>query len=239
MYCPNCRALCGENDHFCRYCGTQLTPSSPQESLYYHAPKRGSHWVPILILVILSAIGITVFFATSGTGTPVAEPQQPSLSETPWFTVQDGILFFDEELYTGSSELTVPETVDGETIRAIGDGCFEDCEALTTVILPDTVEVIGYRAFAGCPNIRGIFIPDSVHTIYIEAFLDCTNLEAVCIPASVTSIGRGTFEGCGQLFYIFYLGNHEDWVTLYDEIVTPYTGVFCADGSFYQGNFDN
>lgn len=223
MNCPCCSAPYGENDRFCRYCGAPLQ-STPQ--------RKGSHWVPILILILLSAIGIGIFFITTEDppGTTVRR------SDTPWFILEDdGTLYFDESLYTGGSELTVPAELGGRTVRSLGVDCFTYCNTLTTVYLPNTLEVIEDYAFNDCKRLRGIFIPESVTSIGEGAFYGCENLEAISIPGSVVSIGTQAFGACNSLDYILYDGLHEDWVTLYDEFITPYTGVYCLDGSFYQG----
>ncbi len=217
MICPNCHNSCGENDQFCFRCGAAL--AAPQ------SPKKGSHRAPIAILMALSILGIILFFAI-----PMAE----SVSETPWFRVVDGTLYFDSSKYTGGSELTVPEVVDGQTITAIGRQAFENCTELTTVILPDTVLRIEYAAFGGCTSLRGIFIPAGVVAIGDHAFADCVKLEAITIPASVDSIGSGAFDGCEKLSYIFFVGEFSRWQTLYSAHITSKTYVYCADGTYLQ-----
>ena len=45
--------------------------------------------------------------------------------------------------YTGTdTEVTIPETIDGYTVVAIGFSAFEDCTSLTSVVIPDTVTSI-------------------------------------------------------------------------------------------------
>lgn len=224
MICPNCQAVCGENDRFCSRCGAALPGAAPI--------RKGSHWVPVLILLILSVLGIGIYFAA---GPAASGPDTQISSDMPWFSIRNGSLYFDERCYTGGETLTVPSQVGGETVTRLSDGCFQNCAELTTVILPDTLLSIGSDAFAGCASMRGIFIPESVTEIGRGAFYGCAKLEAICIPASVNEIGSYAFYNCDKLFYIFYLGNHDAWLQLYDEFITPYTGVYCADGSFRQG----
>ena len=222
MICPNCKNACGERDHFCCRCGSPLQEAVPA--------KKGALWVPVLILILLSAIGIAVFFCTAP-----GKRHAHSSADAPWFAVQNGVLYFDESRYAGSGELSVPNQVDGETVTSLSDGCFRNLDHLTTVILPDTLTTIGRGAFAGCSSLRGIYIPASVTEIGAGAFSGCTGLEAVCINPSVERIGQGAFEDCNQLYYIFYLGTYDDWNELFTEFITPYTGVYCLDGSFRQG----
>lgn len=216
MTCPNCQTACGEGDSFCFRCGAPLQVP---------AARKGTHIVPLLILAALSVFGIALFFLI-----PMAEPA----SDTPWFRITDGTLYFDAELYSGSSELTVPETVNGQTVTAIAPSCFEGCDRLTTVILPDTVTAIGSYAFTGCTSLRGIFIPPSVTSIDVCAFRGCTALEAISLPGSLTRIGEHTFDNCDKLAHIFFDGTHNQWTTLYSAHINLYTQVYCTDGKFLQ-----
>lgn len=229
MYCPNCNALYGENQRFCTHCGTDLHPEAGEIIIEQPPVKKGSHWVPILILVILSAIGFGVFFATSEPGASAAQ------SDMPWFSIHEGELYFFESLYTGSSDVTVPEQINGEPVLALGDGCFAYCTEITTVYLPDSLEAIGHYAFQDCTALRGLYVPDSVTFIGESAFLGCTALEAISIPESMFFIGSDAFDDCDRLFYIFYPGSIDEWDAIYAEFITPYTSVYCEGGSYYQG----
>ena len=68
--------------------------------------------------------------------------------------------------------LTVPETLNGIPVTAIGDKAFSQCYYLTDVTLPEGITHIGDFAFE-----------------------DCTGLETLLIPASVTSMGCNPFLG--------------------------------------------
>ena len=95
-----------------------------------------------------------------------------------------------------SSRLTIPETLNGQRVKKIGDKAFEYCK-ITSVQIPDSVEEIGKGAFHGCYELRSVVIPNSVTKIGDEAFDHCIALDAVFIPNSVTSIGWHAFRGSG------------------------------------------
>ncbi len=196
--------------------------------------KKGRHRVPILIMVALVLAGFLLFLATAGksAGSAPSGDTAPAMSETPWFRNEDGTLYFDAEVYTSSSELTIPDTVDGEPVVRIAEDCFSGSAELTTVILPDSLEEIGSGAFSGCTALRGIFIPDQVKLIGSGAFRDCTALEAITIPGSVEAIGYNAFRGCTKLSYILYDGKFEDWKALYSGTITTKTYVYCTDGEY-------
>lgn len=221
MYCPNCQTLCEDSDNFCYLCGAPLK---------WQKPRKGSRWVPILILFILSVTGIALFFATANRNSTTQ-----STSDSAYFQIRDGVLYFDKSSYTGGSELVIPNEIGGETVFALGKDCFANCTELTTVILPSTLSSIGENAFYGCTSLRGITIPESVNIIAEKAFYGCSNLEAIRIPGTLHTIRKDAFDNCSYLGYIFYEGTHDRWTALYDAFINPYVVVICQDGSFYQG----
>ena len=63
----------------------------------------------------------------------------------------------------------------------IGSNAFEDCDALTNVILGNSITEIGIEAFEECDNLKDITIGNRVTTIWNNAFLDCYSLTNVYI----------------------------------------------------------
>lgn len=218
MTCSNCGAVFDDTSRFCGVCGSPL-----------EAPKKGTHRVPLLILLALTVLGIWVFFATGGTPATPA----PEVSHDSSFTVTHGNLYSDS-FFEGVTELTVPETVGGLNVTGIGRYCFSECDDLTVVYLPDTVTAIGESAFAGCDSLRAMELPKGVAEIGADAFADCPSLEAIRIPGSVVYMGPGVFDGCDSLSFIFYDGTIEAWKTLFDQQLSPETTVCCTDGTFHQ-----
>lgn len=198
-------------------------------------PRKGRHRVPLLIMAAMVLIGLILFIATSGKTAGSAPAAAQTGSETPWFRNEEGTLYFDASLYTGPSELTIPDTVGGAAVTCIAEDCFAGNTTLTSVILPDTLREIGSGAFSGCSALRGIFIPDGVKLIGSGAFRDCTALEAVCVPASVEAIGYNAFRGCTRLVYILYDGKFAQWAELYSGTITSGTKVYCTDGTYIHG----
>jgi hypothetical protein len=211
-----------------------LLQNSPEDMPIIRKYKKGSHLLPVVIMILMAVVGTIIYFAV-----PYVQQEAPaemdSAKNDSAFYLIDGILYFDPDNYTGSPELMVPSKINGQDVLGLSVGCFSECEELTTVILPNTLEFIDNRAFEGCTSMRGIFIPESVIHIGENAFLDCKNLEAIYLHNGIVTIGRHAFSGCDNLWYIMYEGSHRNWIKLYDEFVTPYTGVYCDDGSFYQG----
>ena len=97
--------------------------------------------------------------------------------------------------YNGNSKNLVVSNI----VKHIGNGAFENCKSLESVILPNSVESIGEFAFGGCNSLQSITIPNSVTSIEKEAFKCCESLQSITIPDSVESIGESAFEGCSSL----------------------------------------
>ena len=73
--------------------------------------------------------------------------------------------------YNGKgSEATIPSTLGGYTVTAIGDLAYSDCAGLTDIYIPDTITRIGYGAFSNCEDLTSIVIPRSVTSISKFAF---------------------------------------------------------------------
>ncbi len=79
--------------------------------------------------------------------------------------------------------LTVPATLDGLPVVAIGEHAFERSN-LTAVILPDGITSIGWFAFYECEGLSGITIPASVTSIGYAVFDGCPSLTVHCTAGS-------------------------------------------------------
>ena len=77
---------------------------------------------------------------------------------------------------TSIERAEIPEEIDGCTVTALAENCFDGCTSLEEVTLPDTIT-----------------------TIEKFAFQNCASLPEIGIPAGVTKIGDFVFEGCSSL----------------------------------------
>lgn len=200
------------------------TTSTEEPAEAIPAPRKGRLWPPIAALVSMICVGLLVFF--------LFPFNTASTSETPWFTIEDGKLYFDASVYTGSDELVIPETVDGETVTYIAENAFYNCDFITTVILPDTLTRIGEYAFSDCDNLRGIFIPESVTRISNHAFYDCDALEAIYLSNTLNHLSEDALGQCASLKYIIFDGSYSEWTDLYNGGFITEVELHTSDGTY-------
>ncbi len=124
---------------------------------------------------------------------------------------RDGVCYI-----SGYGRLQMPDDVNGFNrivftedcyIDEIGEWCFDDCDLLTTVVLPDTVIRIGDYAFNTCEDLEYVYIPEGCESIGTQAFCYCDELCYARVPDSVVSCGSWAFDDCPRL----YLSVPSDW----------------------------
>lgn len=86
-------------------------------------------------------------------------------------------------------------------VTEIDVDCFEDCQNMRLVHIPDTIKAIKMFAFSGCTALESVTIPESVRIIEVGAF-DLTNIYYLKIPKSVEFIGGSICSCCPKLKYI-------------------------------------
>lgn len=128
---------------------------------------------------------------------------------------------------------SVSEIVLPETVVAVGDNAFYDCEGISIVVkgalteigefaffgcdrlsavtLGEGLEEISFCAFSGCTSLREIRLPASVLTVCENAFEECETLVSVMMHASTRSIEDSAFRFCDALAAVYYYGTPEQF----------------------------
>ena len=104
------------------------------------------------------------------------------------------------EGYSGcDSDIVIPNIIEGKNVTCIGEGAFNSCVNLVSIVIPECVTEIESNAFSRCSGLRGINIPAGVCNIGEDTFSGCSALKSINIPAGVCRIGKGAFSGCNSL----------------------------------------
>ena len=86
---------------------------------------------------------------------------------------------------------TVPDTV-----TDIAPFCFNYCDKLTKIDLPEGLKTVGQMSFFKCKSLQSIHLPDGLESIGPDGLSYCETLDYIYVPASVKSIGHHAFYGC-------------------------------------------
>lgn len=118
------------------------------------------------------------------------------------------------------AELIIPaENSDGETVTAISDAAFEDCDFIESIAIPATVKTIGSGAFKGCSSLE-TFSVSSKNTKFCSVggvLFNKTKTTLICYPSArvgknymlstnVQTIAPYAFDGVQNLTTILYEG---------------------------------
>ena len=107
-----------------------------------------------------------------------------------------------------------------------GEGVFQNCTGLKSVILPDKLTSMGYCLFSGCTNLESVVLGKHITSISRYAFENCTSLKKIVLPKSLTSIDYYAFLNCSSLNTVKYTGSEARWNDLKnDGINTDGTGI--------------
>lgn len=109
--------------------------------------------------------------------------------------------------YNGNaSALSIPATIDGHPVVAIGQSAFSGRTGLQAVYIADSVMEIEYYAFKDCKSLKTVKLSKSLTYMYYGAFENCVSLTSIEIPKSLQeanvysgSSGYGPFRGCSNL----------------------------------------
>ncbi len=98
-------------------------------------------------------------------------------------------------------------------VTTIGGYAFQDCNAVTSIVLPHTITHIQAYAFRYCSALTSVNLPDNLLSIGNEAFRS-SSLTSISLPNSLISMGMNVFTGSSIQYNIYgdiqYLGNADN-----------------------------
>ena len=144
----------------------------------------------------------------------------------------DGLVTLGEGAFSNNDNLVsvyIPAS-----LEEMGDYAFSSCKALSQVELAEGITVLGDYAFSHCESITTMTLPGSLtripeglfkfaglQTVYFEkgvqvigdsAFYQCRNLTAFYAYNTLTTIEDYAFDGCEQLWNVYFYGTYEQWL---------------------------
>lgn len=129
------------------------------------------------------------------TGVNAENKYFPGTAEALFSCGADGVI----TAFSGSKEITeivIPLTVNGITVKGIGDNVFAGFDKVSTIIIPNTVEKFGNSVFSGCVSLNTMDTYDAYDegssTVTIKEY----NSGVITLPASLSSMGNGVFSTC-------------------------------------------
>ena len=88
-------------------------------------------------------------------------------------------------------------------VNTMGEGLFDECWNLETVVLPEYLSDLPGYMFRECA-IQSICLPEMCRSIGEFAFYGCTELQDVIWPEELRRIGESAFESCPALETIVF-----------------------------------
>ena len=123
-----------------------------------------------------------------------------------WINGMEVETLVTDNCYRGDAEIP-SVTPEGQTVTGIGNDCFYNCTALTSVKIPNTIKRIGNTAFEYCKKLKEITIPSSVEEMGSNAIWNCDSIERLIIEDSPNTIelpsGYDMFRTLRGLRYIY------------------------------------
>lgn len=99
-------------------------------------------------------------------------------------------------------QIVIPDNVkELEYTEYHGNGLFQDCTSLTSIVLGKGIPYLSNNMFKGCTGLSSITIPSQITSIDDFAFSGCTDLAEVLFEdeSHLETIGSRVFESCDKI----------------------------------------
>ncbi len=110
------------------------------------------------------------------------------------FVIPDSVVEIGEAAFsaTGLKKVTI-----GSGLKWLSERLFEKCEALSEIVFSDAgnLETIKNHAFSECDALTSLTLPQGLKSVEYACFFNDDSLESVELPDSVNHVGNGAFTG--------------------------------------------
>lgn len=103
-----------------------------------------------------------------------------------------------------AGDVVLPSSYNGTPITKIYANAFEDCDLITSIVVPEGILEIQEYAFYNCEGLAFISLPQSLSIIGNHSFSGCTSLDNIILPNAITTIEEYTFSRCRSLASISF-----------------------------------
>ncbi len=118
-------------------------------------------------------------------------------------------------------DITIPSTLDGKTVRSIGNNGFVESSFLTGVTIPDTIKEIDYSAFKDCKFLTRVDL-GRIEKLSFDVFKGCDSLTSIEIPNTLKESALSeVFTNCTNLKHITF----EEGLTKIPQYLCATTGI--------------
>lgn len=133
----------------------------------------------------------------------IPEPIKFAFGEIYYEIISDDEVSVTSGEFKYEGDINIPEhvTYNDKTYRvtSIGYCAFQDCNDLTSIVIPNSVTSVGTLAFERCINLNSVSFGKNVNSIGWKAFANCTALTYIYIPNNVNLIDGYAFYDCWGL----------------------------------------
>jgi BspA type Leucine rich repeat region (6 copies) len=142
------------------------------------------------------------------------------------------------DLVANLGVLTIPATIDGYPVVAIGVSAFEGPRTdILRVVFPNTLTSVANFAFKNCNALTRVeFSNTSLTTIGDEAFEFCP-ITSLLFPSTLTSIGGAAFNLCTSLTSVILSNTSLTYIGIGAFAFCPFTSVTLPDTLISIGNY--
>lgn len=134
-------------------------------------------------------------------------------------------------------DVTIPSTLGGYPVVAIGNSAFSDNLSLTAVSIPSSVKAIGEAAFMSCYQLSAVTLNEGLEVIGTSAFAICSSITKIDIPASVKRINSEAFCNCVKLATINCLGDNIEYIGNFVFQQTAWAKALPNEEIYVGGNY--